>query len=884
VYVAQPDGGFVQQFSPEGTPLNKLAAAGASAVAIRNIGGDEQLIVGQARIRNNKWLPFHHVLLFDTRTLQGQPLTLSKPVMNCQEIAVDQTGNLYLLGGVHQIYKFDANGKLLSILGAGTTLRRGDGSEPVSAAVDSKGDIYTTNLLSNQVSRFNPEMTTVWLRNGGFRWADDWSGYFNYLPIFKLDHEDRLWVMVIGETQENAKYHYRPCVARLVSDYFNDKNPQVAHASTRSMGLDLEVRTTLPWHVGNALASTPVELIVQAANRELHLMDVDWEVYDLWKNAVAGGRFSMQLEDGRESVQSISFTPPRYGWYDVVFRTSSQGFDLESVGEHIGFTPEYSGMPVLTADLKRDARVDPVVQAFSGLPLMRVNSRQLGDDQNIDRVLNEVAENHLTLLVQFENRNDAQPDMVRKTVTKLGTRVQYYEVINEPNLSMSPDDYVRILKEAYKVIKSINPSAMVMGPAVCGINLGWCDAFYRSGGKNYTDIISVHDYEGNESIDPGHWIWKFGELRKLMARHGDGDKPIWQTERAIGGVRAGNFIPGVQAVRILLQRDLLETLRIPAEHNLHYYLNASGYSQVPTYVWSPSGPHPAALATRTRQAMIAGRTFEHTLDFGVSGDQIFMGLLYTGEDGSTITLRNYGTLDQNLELAATGNSVEAVDAFGNSQIIPVIGGHVTLTISDLPTYLRLSKGQTVTPPNIDFGRNIAPMASFSFSAPVKGDNSLLTNGIFESHHEGDKNPAVWTGDLNKSPQVLEITFAQEQTINRVLLFSERADNPYCALLDYDLEYQAGSDWVTLQRVRTPCPPSNPAITTDCKVDTWYLDQNFFVNEFAPVQTRELRLVVYRTTHGFQVDDTAVQATGWSANTPHLMLREVEIYGPSPLAR
>jgi hypothetical protein len=61
-----------------------------------------------------------------------------------------------------------------------------------------------------------------------------------------------------------------------------------------------------------------------------------------------------------------------------------------------------------------------------------------------------------------------------------------------------------------------------------------------------------------------------------MAQYGDANKPIWQTERAITGVRGGLFLGLSQAVRATLHRDLMETLGVPSEHNSLYYLNQSG--------------------------------------------------------------------------------------------------------------------------------------------------------------------------------------------------------------------------------------------------------------------------------------------------------------------
>ena len=272
----------------------------------------------------------------------------------------------------------------------------------------------------------------------------------------------------------------------------------------------------------------------------------------------------------------------------------------------------------------------------------------------------------MNLLVQFETQKYCTAEHIREVVTRFKGRVKYWEVMNEPNLTMSPENYVRMLKELYAIVKQIDPQAQVMGPDCCGINLPWYEAFYRCGGKDCTDILSMHDYEGNYGITPVHWRWKIGELRKIMARYGDQQKPVWQTEVANGALRARTLDVGIQAAGMLLHIDLLETLGIPCEHDYHFYMDEHGFANCPTYLWSKAGPHAAALATRTRYAMIQGRKYSGPLDFGPSGNKIFMGLRYTADDGQTITLRNLGTLDQKIALTVQGGqAVTCVDAFGN---------------------------------------------------------------------------------------------------------------------------------------------------------------------------------------------------------------------------
>jgi hypothetical protein len=220
-------------------------------------------------------------------------------------------------------------------------------------------------------------------------------------------------------------------------------------------------------------------------------------------------------------------------------------------------------------------------QMFSGLTTVRLDADAgtAANLDNLDRQLTLAYKYGSTVFVQFTDVKDCTVENVRAYVSRFKGRVKYWEIMNEPNFSMSPTQYVTMLKQLSPLIKSIDPAAQVIGPTVCGIQMPWYQSFYQLGGGPYVDILSLHDYEGHESVDEVHWRWKFGELRKLMAQHGDANKPIWQTERAITGVRGGNFMGPHQAVRTTLQRDVLESLGVAPEHNSLYYLNQGGYTK-----------------------------------------------------------------------------------------------------------------------------------------------------------------------------------------------------------------------------------------------------------------------------------------------------------------
>ena len=126
-----------------------------------------------------------------------------------------------------------------------------------------------------------------------------------------------------------------------------------------------------------------------------------------------------------------------------------------------------------------------------------------------------------------------------------------------------------------------------------------------------------------------------------------------------------------------------------------------------------------------------------------------------------------------------GGPIEAVDSFGNPRQVEVRDGGCTLDVAQMPVYLRLAKGRRIVPPQIDFGHNLAPQASFKFSAPPARDNagdlSCLNNGIMETihyyHPHGDPfRPPIFRGDMPTWPQTLEIAFPRPMTVDRMLVF------------------------------------------------------------------------------------------------------------------
>ena len=325
IFITQPWAQSVQEYSPTGQLLKNIPIPYAMAITVCRRHGHEYIAVvgsesattpalGTTPAKGWHWVGGHHIYLINptTETL-ATALKLSVRLKDVQDMATDSQGNFYLEAAVHQIYKFSPQGKLLQVIGAGTSMRREDGSELYrTVAVGAHGSIYSMTMGGNPqwVTRFNPSLTVVTQRGGQFHWADSWS-YPGHRTPMVIDHQDRLWVASTG-------HRATPVIMRLDNNYLSPKLSSVRVHSALTLGLTISATTSLPYNIGYALAPTTADFNVAAAIRRVHNVLVRWKVYNLYKKRIAHGRFSLDLKAGAAARQPISFNPPKWGWYTVI--------------------------------------------------------------------------------------------------------------------------------------------------------------------------------------------------------------------------------------------------------------------------------------------------------------------------------------------------------------------------------------------------------------------------------------------------------------------------------------------------------------------------------------------------------------------------------------
>ncbi len=125
-------------------------------------------------------------------------------------------------------------------------------------------------------------------------------------------------------------------------------------------------------------------------------------------------------------------------------------------------------------------------------------------------------------------------DYIRAIVTHYGKKIPVVEIWNEANLGSffhkgDPVAYAQVLKAAYEVVKSVDPSIRVAFTGTSRVPIDWIRAVLANGAAKSFDIMNVHPYsletqpEGSMDVDTE-------KLKALLAEFGRSDAPIWFTE------------------------------------------------------------------------------------------------------------------------------------------------------------------------------------------------------------------------------------------------------------------------------------------------------------------------------------------------------------------
>lgn len=151
---------------------------------------------------------------------------------------------------------------------------------------------------------------------------------------------------------------------------------------------------------------------------------------------------------------------------------------------------------------------------------------------------------------------------VRTVATRYKGKIRYYEIWNEPNLkhffSGTPEQMVALAREAYTILKDVDPSIQVVSPSVLTDYGGWMwlDEYLSKGGSKYADIIGAHFYI-HDKKSPEETLSLVREIQNVMAKHNLTQKPLWNTETGFGNKQENAFFSDEQSIAYVARSYIL---------------------------------------------------------------------------------------------------------------------------------------------------------------------------------------------------------------------------------------------------------------------------------------------------------------------------------------
>lgn len=493
--------------------------------------------------------------------------------------------------------------------------------------------------------------------------------------------------------------------------------------------------------------------------------------------------------------------------------------------------------------------------------------------------------------LQFPNggvSTQAQRDGVTATVVATYPSIKYFEGwANEPigGFDANPTTgYVANMTAFYNAVKAGNPNAKVMGPnpvSIVGCPDGTIgaslDKLFAAIPDKF-DAISFHGYNMcNGDIVHGRRV--LDAFMTILTKYGMQNKELWQTEWGCYAINGGQLPavlqPGIQTQWVMLQRFLLEQYGVPKERDHYFYDTQHGFYGF-TGWWKNTDQTllPMIAVMRVYSQEIWGKVWAVALDFGPVENNHIIGNRFDAPDGSkTLALLAAGRYGAAVTLRVDGaSSVEMVEAFGTVTTTSVTAGKLVLTLGELPTYVRVPIGVTITVVPRIYGKNIV---TWGAHIPSNVDNAEPLLRLINSIHENRyfQGPPALARSEYRDDSTLPVTVTTELTNARrfdtILVECPYPWSDQCAFLDFDVAYRTiGGVWnVVATFVESPLtvPCLVPAAQGGTATDLFYSCRHVFLAEFDAVIGNAVRVTVRATT------------VSYPENASRVGIREIEVY-------
>jgi hypothetical protein len=572
--------------------------------------------------------------------------------------------------------------------------------------------------------------------------------------------------------------------------------------------------------------------------KQVKSMRVDWKVIDFFGRTVYERPQPLKIQPGgTDLVSAMSAPVERAGWFRVeavLEDRSKRMVPSRSTSDYAvvmpGVLPE---IPAGNKDLVPGINLD--LSAWLGFGLERIG----GDfSAALPAAAASARRSGMQFFFQFTGPpKDVQSadqfgEYVGKVVAEHRSSCKHWEMINEPQATviMTPEKYVAYLKAGYQAAKLADPECKVLGPTVCGIDLGYIEAVYKLGGGKFFDILTVHPYTGHGRgwVEQGIEV-QYRALRALMARYGDEKKEVWFTESGFQNIFWITPIPEVQA-RFIVQEFLLgDSWGMPKSKVAYFFLKDHGFENW-YVVRGDNSLSPAAAGMRNYAQQIHGLEFAGLLDVGRNR----FAMHYRGPKRQLVALFSYD-FPTRATLATDAQKGIVADFFGNREAATIEDGQVSVPVSGYPTYVLLPPQASVRGVPEDMGENLALKAPATASSG-QASAAQATDGITTANGDHAGLPG-WVSDKGVPlPQWLEVTLPKPSRVARVIVYTNSCFCGPAGIRDYQIQVRQDDKW------RTVASESG-------NVDRWVLE-----HRFEPVLTDKVRVLVTRVNNGGLRDD------------------------------
>ena len=289
-------------------------------------------------------------------------------------------------------------------------------------------------------------------------------------------------------------------------------------------------------------------------------------------------------------------------------------------------------------------------------------------------------------------------NLVRSVSERYRGKVAYYEILNEPNLFLPEEEYLRYLNSACGVLQETDPSASILGICATGDASGDVltytrNVLQRGGGRSLTGV-SFHPYSTPYEDSPSAGDAALRELRSLLSRFGMADAELWNTELyyliPLSEGEPASAHPGYLIRRYLLDaaEGVRGSLPLPGGFLLGFApaLNSNFYRESAPGLFGTKGyvPNTKYIATAVFSSLLKGCRFQSKRI--LPGEACVYRFSGPGREVAAVFLLNEKEKDpRRLVFRRTEPSIALLDVMGNP--LPETDGKTELSATPFPCWV-----------------------------------------------------------------------------------------------------------------------------------------------------------------------------------------------------